>query len=114
MKKFVFIVTDRNRSNLHVGISSDVKKTMSFYEKMPTLIFDGGIQLTRLIYFEELNSESEAFIRFNLLSKFTRTQKEKLIRDINPDWVDLVPALKVEKNYYSLRVNQRASHLLMQ
>ena len=114
MKKFVFIVTDRNRSSLHVGISSDVKKTMSFYEKIPTLIFDTAGQLTRLIYFEELNSESEAFVRFNLLSKFTRAQKEKLIREVNPNWVDLALRLNVEKSFYSPNINQRASHLLMQ
>ena len=114
MKKFVFIVTDRNRSSLHVGISSDVKKTMSFYQRIPTLIFDSGSQLTRLIYFEELANESEAFIRFNLLSTFTRVQKEKLIRDLNPNWIDLALRIDSEMSYYSPKIHQRASHLLMQ
>ena len=47
-KKFVYLVTDRNRSCLHVGMSTDLMKTMSFYRQMPNLFFDSGQQLTRL------------------------------------------------------------------
>ncbi|MDB5013843.1 MAG: Nuclease, partial [Daejeonella sp.] len=96
MKKYVYLVTDRNRSCLHVGMSTDLMKTMAFYRKMPNLFFDAGQQLTRLVYFEELNSESNAIQRFNLISKFTRAQKDKLIRAVNADWVDLTVGLDYE------------------
>jgi len=55
-KKFVYLVTDRNRTCIHVGMSTDLMKTMSFYRQMPNLFFDSGQQLTRLVYFEELSS----------------------------------------------------------
>ena len=96
MKKYVYLVTDRNRSCLHVGMSTDLMKTMAFYRKMPNLFFDAGQQLTRLVYFEELNSEFTAIQRFNLISKFTRAQKDKLIRGVNADWVDLTIGLDYE------------------
>ena len=96
MKKYVYLVTDRNRTCLHVGMSTDLMKTMAFYRKMPNLFFDAGQQLTRLVYFEELNSESNAIQRFNLISKFTRAQKDKLIRAVNADWVDLTVGLDYE------------------
>lgn len=96
MKKYVYLVTDRNRSCLHVGMSTDLMKTMAFYRKMPNLFFDAGQQLTRLVYFEELNTESNAIQRFNLISKFTRAQKDKLIRAVNADWVDLTVGLDYE------------------
>ena len=51
MKKYVYLVTDRNRSSLHVGMSADLIKTMSFYRQMPNLFFDSAQQLTRLVYF---------------------------------------------------------------
>ena len=114
MKKFVFIVTDRNRIGLHVGISSDVKKTMAHYSNMPSLLFDSGSQLTRLVYFEELNTEGEALVRFNLLSKYTRVQKERLIRQANANWVDLASRLEIESGYYSRVPASQASHLRMQ
>lgn len=97
MKRYVFIVTDRNRISLHVGMSADLLKTVGFYRQMPSLFFDSAQQLTRLIYFEELRTEAAAIQRFDLISKFTRAQKEKLVRAVNPDWLDLSIGLDFEK-----------------
>lgn len=97
MKNIVFIVTDRNRNNLHVGITSDLIKTMSFYREMPNLFFDAGQQLTRLVYFEELSSEQITTERFKLISNYTRAQKEKMVRNVNSDWIDLTTGLDYEK-----------------
>jgi putative endonuclease len=96
-KKFVYLVTDRNRTCIHVGMSTDLMKTMSFYRQMPNLFFDAGQQLTRLVYFEELSSESAALERFNLINKFARIQKDRLIRSVNPDWIDLTIGLDFEQ-----------------
>lgn len=97
MKKYVYLVTDRNRSCLHVGMSTDLIKTMAFYRQMPSLFFDSGQQLTRLVYFEELNSEAIALQRFELISKFTRIQKDRMVRSVNADWLDLTIGLNLEK-----------------
>ena len=96
-KKFVYLVTDRNRNTIHVGMSTDLMKTMTFYRQMPSLFFDAGQQLTRLVYFEELSSEASAKERFNLINKFTRIQKDRLIRGVNPDWIDLTIGLDFEQ-----------------
>lgn len=96
MKKFVFIVTDRNRNNLHVGLSANIISTMDFYRKIPNLFFDAGQQLTRLVYFEELSNEAAAELRFKTINRFTRSQKEKMIRAVNPDWIDLTLGLNYE------------------
>lgn len=96
-RKFVYLVTDRNRSSIHVGMSSDLMKTMNFYRQMPNLFFDSGQQLTRLVYFEELSSEASAIERFKLISRFTRIQKDRIIRSVNPDWIDLTIGLDFEQ-----------------
>jgi putative endonuclease len=96
-RKFIYLVTDRNRSCIHVGMSSDLMKTMSFYRQMPNLFFDSGQQLTRLVYFEELSSETIAMERFKHISKFTRIQKDRMIRSVNPDWIDLTIGLDFEQ-----------------
>ena len=101
MKKYVYLVTDRNRSCLHVGMSSDLMKTMAFYRQMPNLFFDTGQQLTRLVYFEELTSEVAALQRFDLISRFTRIQKDRMVRSVNPDWLDLTIGLDFEKMLFS-------------
>jgi len=96
MKKFVYIVTDRNRTSLHVGMSADLLKTLEFYKQMPSLFFDSGQQLTRLVYFEEFKTEAQALNRFKLMSRFTRMQKERVVRSCNPDWIDLTIGLDFE------------------
>ncbi|MES2457669.1 MAG: GIY-YIG nuclease family protein [Bacteroidota bacterium] len=96
MKKFVYIVTDRNRTSLHVGMSSDLIKTLDFYKQMPSLFFDHAQQLTRLVYFEEFKTEAQALSRFKLMSRFTRMQKERVVRSCNPDWIDLTIGLDFE------------------
>lgn len=106
VKKYVFIVTDRNRNNLHVGLSADIVKTMDFYTKMPSLMFDSSQQLTRLVYFEEFNDEESATMRFSLLNRFTRIQKERIIRSVNSDWLDLTTALKHEHIVSPIRLSQ--------
>ena len=96
MKRFIYIITDRNRNNLHVGLCSDLLKTLDFYRQMPTLFFDNASQLNRLVYFEEISNEEMAMERFKMVSTFTRAQKEKAIRNVNPDWIDLTGGLKYE------------------
>jgi putative endonuclease len=97
MKHVVYVLTDRNRSNLHVGMSTDLLKTMEFYAKMPTLFFDPSKQLNRLVYFEEFNSEQAAINRFKTLNAFTKMQKQRLVMGANANWIDLIPALKYEQ-----------------
>jgi len=108
MKRFIYIITDRNRKNLHVGLCSDLLKTLQFYTQMPTLFFDSAQHLTRLVYFEEINTEEQAMERFKYVSTFTRAQKEKMIRPVNPDWVDLTIGLNVE-NSLRTRAHMRPS-----
>ncbi|RVU00623.1 GIY-YIG nuclease family protein [Mucilaginibacter limnophilus] len=96
MKRFIYIITDRNRNNLHVGLCSDLLKTLDFYKQMPTLFFDSAQQLNRLVYFEEINNEDMAMERFKYVSTFTRPQKEKLIRSVNKEWIDLTLGLNLE------------------
>ena len=71
MKRFIYIITDRNRNNLHVGLCSDLLKTIDFYHQMPTLFFDNANQLNRLVYFEEISSEGLAMERFKTVSTYT-------------------------------------------
>ena len=109
MKKFVYIVTDRNRTSLHVGMSADLTKTLEFYKQMPNLFFDSGQQLTRLVYFEEFKTEAQALSRFKLISRFTRMQKERLVRSCNPDWIDLTIGLDFENLMPKHQLNLQAA-----
>jgi|SRR5690606_18630076 len=89
MKQFVYILTDSNRKNLHVGLTHDLKYTMNYYKDMYSLFFDSHKKASRLVYFEEVFSMDIALERFKVISEFTRSQKERIIRMQNLDWKDL-------------------------
>ena len=94
---------------MHVGMSSDLIKTLDFYKQMPNLFFDCGQQLTRLVYFEELKTEEQALSRFKVISRFTRMQKERLVRSCNPDWIDLTIGLDFEHIISSKKLMNQVS-----
>lgn len=109
MRRFVYIVTDRNRTSLHVGMSADLIKTLDFYKQMPNLFFDSAQQLTRLVYFEEFKTEIQALSRFKLISRFTRLQKERIVRSCNPDWIDLTIGLDFENILSHQKLNTQVA-----
>src|ERR1700749_4704147 len=109
MNSFIYIITDRNRNCLHTGMCTDLLKTLDFYTQMPNLFFDSAQQLNRLVYFEEFTTEELAMQRFKSVSHFTRPQKEKMIRSVNPDWVDLTIGLRYETETNQRRVVNRPS-----
>ena len=108
MKNIVYIVTDRNRTTLHAGMSADLMKTLEFYKKMPNLFFDSGTQFTRLVYFEEFKTEAQALSRFKIVSRFTRLQKERLVRSCNADWIDLTAGLSFESKFIHRKINNQS------
>ena len=88
MKHFVYILTDCNRKVLQVGLTYDLPEAVAFYKHKQQLCYDVN-NASRLVYFEEFATEELAVNRFALLAAFTRSQKERLIRAVNKDWLDL-------------------------
>lgn len=89
MKKHIYILTDSNRSCLHVGLTEDILKTMNFYKEKKAIFFDVDSKISRLVYFEEFFTDEQGLERYEQLCRFTRPQKERLIRGGNPDWRDV-------------------------
>lgn len=89
MSYYVYILTDCNRTCLHVGMTDDLSKAINTYQEITGLFFDPRSKISRLVYHEALPSETIALRKFKELSSYTRMQKERLIRRYNPNWVDL-------------------------
>ncbi|WP_134090385.1 GIY-YIG nuclease family protein [Olivibacter sp. XZL3] len=109
MKRFVYILTDCNRQCLHVGLTDDLIKTMAFYKEHKQLFFDATARVSRLVYFEEVDTEERSMSRFKVLSTFTRSQKERLIRSSNKDWRDLSLGLGIDNFLVNTQASARLS-----
>lgn len=99
MSNHIYILTDSNRQCLHVGTTQDLQETTKTYKELYGLFFDAGSKIFRLVYQESYPTADAATKRFEELKCYTRTQKERLIRKNNPNWVDLslVRPLKIFK-----------------
>lgn len=89
MSRFIYILTDCRRQHLHIGITTDLRKTVDFYRVEANLLFDTAARISRLVYFEEFNSDEQAQQRFTQVRTYTRMQKERLIRSANSNWHDV-------------------------
>ncbi|WP_353184541.1 GIY-YIG nuclease family protein [Parapedobacter lycopersici] len=89
MSTYVYILTDSNRKCLHVGMTTDLCQAAAAYRELTALFSDTGSTVSRLVYHEAHPTETAALTRFNELSRYTRMQKERLIRRYNPNWISL-------------------------
>ncbi len=89
MSNYIYMLTDCNRTCLHVGMTDDLNKAATTYKELSGLFFDACSKVSRLVYHETFPTEAAALRRFKELSTYTRMQKERLIRKYNPNWTDL-------------------------
>ncbi|POY37519.1 nuclease [Solitalea longa] len=110
-KRYIYFMTDRNRSSIVVGTSDNLINTINKFRSIPNLHFGINDHYSRLVYFEQFENESLLQKRFAELQYLTKAQKEKIIRSINADWIDLSLAVDFENildnNYTYSRSNYR-------
>ena len=92
MNTYVYILTDSNRTHLHIGLS-DGSDNHCTHKNHMGFCPDDRSMCCRVVYHEWLPSAEMAVRRFQELSGYTRMQKEKLIRRHNPNWRDLSSSL---------------------
>ena len=94
--KYLYFITNANRTSIEIGITEDIIQFSKTHKIKPDL-FEGFTETnSRLVYFEAFNNTFQAKDRLCTLKNWTRAQKEKLIRAINPDWVDLANTILKE------------------
>jgi putative endonuclease len=95
--KFLYFITNANRSEIIIGLTDDIQRfAKSCRNEQENLFKHSELSPFRLVYFEEYQEVFQAKDRYRLLSKWTRAQKEKLIRLYNQEWTDLSEAIVVE------------------
>ena len=87
-KFYVYVLQSLKDFSFYIGQCDDLDKRMSKH-------FEGFSKYTaskrplRLVYFEVLNSRSEAIKREKNIKKWKRFWKIKLVNTKNPEWKDL-------------------------
>lgn len=94
MKSYwVYIVCNRTRSTLYIGVTSDLQKRIAEHKAGEIDGFTKRYACHYLVYCEETHDVHAALLREKQLKKWNREWKDNLINSINPNWVDLADSL---------------------
>ncbi|MBK8623116.1 MAG: GIY-YIG nuclease family protein [Saprospiraceae bacterium] len=87
---YTYILTNKNRTTLYVGVTSDLIKRVaqhkSHYYKNS---FTSKYNVEYCIYFEKFPTILEAIRREKEIKKWSRIKKENLINRVNPEWIEI-------------------------
>jgi putative endonuclease len=90
---WVYIVTNKPRGTLYVGVTSDIRRRA--WEHRDGLVegFTKRYRLKHLVYVERHDEIEQAIQREKLIKKWPRAWKVDLILKSNPSWADLYDTL---------------------
>ena len=86
---FVYILANRPKGVLYVGVTNDLPRRTWQHKMKAVPSFTRTYGITNLVYYEEYASILEARTREQVLKRWRRAWKFKLIEELNPTWRDL-------------------------
>lgn len=93
MPYFIYIMTNRKNGALYIGITNDLCRRVYEHRTGATSGFTRKYNLTRLVYYEEYPSATEAIAREKSMKERHRAWKTELIERMNQGWQDLYERL---------------------
>ena len=90
---WVYIMADRYRGTIYVGVTSDIAARVWAHKEGRGSKFCARYTLTRLVFAEQAPTIEEAITREKAIKKWSRAWKIELIESVNPDWDDLWNAI---------------------
>lgn len=100
---YVYILTNKRRTVLYVGVTSNLVKRMWEHKHKLVPGFTKYYSADVLVYYEVGESILAAIEREKQLKGGSRLKKVQLIDGMNPDWKDLTEHLRADLGIASLR-----------
>ncbi|SDS26199.1 putative endonuclease [Polaribacter sp. KT25b] len=88
-KYIVYIITNKNKTVLYVGVTNDIQRRLSqhyFDSRNAKKSFAGKYNCYYLLYYEVFEDVNAAILREKELKGWRREKKRILITNFNPDW----------------------------
>jgi putative endonuclease len=85
----VYIITNAHNTTLYIGVTSMLNQRIYQHKNKLVKGFSAKYNLDKLVYFELFENMESAILREKRLKKWRRDWKNKLINELNPDWLDL-------------------------
>jgi len=89
----VYILTNFNETTFYIGVTSDLKKRIYEHKNKVVEGFTSKYNVDRLVYYELTDSIVTAINREKQLKRWHRQWKINLIKEHNPEFIDLFDQL---------------------
>lgn len=86
---WIYIMSNGAHGTLYIGVTSDLAARVFAHREGRGSAFCRKYNLTRLVYAEHHETILDAIAREKAMKKWKRQWKLRLIRQQNPDWLDL-------------------------
>ena len=88
-KGFVYIMSNKHRTTFYIGITSDIKRRVLEHKTGKSPGFTKKYNLFDLVYYEIIEGLQESIAREKQLKNWHRDWKINVIKEDNPEMVDL-------------------------
>ncbi len=89
MNSYIYIMTNKSKGTLYIGVTSNIIKRIYEHKNKLTDGFTKKYNLKKLVYYEIYDDIDEAIKREKQLKSWKREWKIELIEKINDNWNDL-------------------------
>ncbi|MFD1094840.1 GIY-YIG nuclease family protein [Salegentibacter chungangensis] len=86
---YVYILTNKLRESLYIGVTSDLKQRVLKHKQNKGSFFSRKNRLSVLLYFEKFPEAHQAIGRKKILKNWHEEWKWNLIKSQNPNYKDL-------------------------
>lgn len=86
---FVYIMTNKNKTTFYIGVTNNIKRRVFEHKSKLNKGFTYKYNLDQLVYFERIVGIKKAIMREKQLKNWHREWKINLIKEENPDMIDL-------------------------
>ena len=90
---YVYILTNKTQTVLYTGVINDLIRRIYEHKTKAAKGFTERYNVDILVYYEEYGEVYEALTREKQIKNYSRSRKESLINDFNPDWRELYDSL---------------------
>jgi len=94
-ESFIYIVSNKNRTVLYVGVTSNLIKRIESHKKGTGSVFTKRYSANQLMYFELFSDINLAIKREKQLKNWHSKWKWNLIKENNPELLDLYEDLRL-------------------
>lgn len=100
---FVYILSNKNRTTLYIGVTSNLERRILQHKSGCGSVFTSRYHLRDLMYFEEIQGMQNAIDREKQLKNWHKAWKWNLIKTENPECRDWAVAWFTEEEIVACR-----------